>query len=635
MKKKLLYSLLGIALFAGSAQAQTTLAFEDFTNAGAPSVNDWVIVNSGDPTGTWFIANSSSLSSGSNGCIAAYGYNNLTGYTHNGLTTITSPAYSTLGSDVVFLEFEHFHNIYQNSSSRRIYISTDNSTWSKVYDKQEAAAAGIELVDVTAEAANQATVYIRFEYASIGDQYWVVDAIKLIEPVSNNMNLLGLDVTSYLPINTSTPLSMSVKNMGSATVTEFEVSTSINGGTPVVETVSGKSISPLATANINVPTPINIADAGFYTIDVEITSVNTLVDADLTDNDATIKAVLYNSQTAVERRPLYEVFTSSTCAPCTPGNINFHEIVDPKDQSEFVQIKYQQNFPPPGDGYVTAESTSRRGYYNVNSIPRMEIDGGWDQNAASFTEGLYASALTLPGVFGMDSEHTIDVGTQTVNYSVNVTPTFNVSDGDATLHIAIVEKKTVNNVGNNGETEFFHVMKKMIPGVNGQGLNNVVAGQDIEISGSYTFPGNYRDPANASNPINVATEHSVEEFEDLTVVSWIQYNGTKQVLQADNSKELSSSILMLETAKVSDLKLFPNPADEFMTATFTMENKAKVDVNIINNATGQVVRAKSLQLFAGNSVVEFNTADLANGIYTLSVVAEGKVIASQNAVITH
>jgi hypothetical protein len=634
MKRKLLYSLLGIALCVGTTQAQTTLAFEDFTDNGEPSINDWVIANSGDPTGTWFRATSTSLSSSDNGCVAAYGFNTETGNTHDGSSTITSPAYSTLGSDVVFLEFEHLHSIYQNSSYRRVYVSTDSTTWSKVYEKQEAADPSIELVDVTAELANQAKVYIRFEYASIGDQYWLIDAIKLIEPVANNLSLNGLSVPGFVGINTPTTLSLNISNLGSSDVTEFEVSTSINGGTPLVETIANVSIPSLSSTTLNVPTPVSISASGFYSIEVEITSVNTLVDADLSNNVLTAKTVVYNPETSVSRVPLFEVFTSSTCGPCLAGNNQLHGIIDPKDQSEFVQIKFQQDFPGVGDGYVTTEALARRAYYLVNSIPRMEIDGGWDQNAASFTNNLYNSSLAVPAVFGMVGEHSIDVETQTVNYSVNVTPTFDAQDGDATLYIAIVEKRTVNNVGNNGETEFFYVMKKMIQGANGQPLNNVVTGQDIEISGSYTFPGNYRDPANANNPINLATEHSVEEFDDLTVVSWIQYDPTKQVLQANNSDN-TISIQVLETAKVSDLKLFPNPADEFMTATFTMENKAKVELNIINNATGQVVRTKSLQLYAGNATVEFNTTDLANGIYTLSVMAEGKVIASQNAVITH
>merc|ERR1711974_64907 len=97
-----------------------------------------------------------------------------------------------------------------------------------------------------------------------------------------------------------------------------------------------------------------------------------------------------------------------TCAPCRPGNENYHSIVDNLDKDSYVSIKYQQNFPGTGDPYATAESIARRGYYSINSIPRMEANGGWDQNATSFTNNLHNQFSELPAVATMDGEYTVD-----------------------------------------------------------------------------------------------------------------------------------------------------------------------------------------------------------------------------------
>jgi hypothetical protein len=67
------------------------------------------------------------------------------------------------------------------------------------------------------------------------------------------------------------------------------------------------------------------------------------------------------------------------------------------------------------------------------------------------------------------------------------------------------------------------------------------------VSLTYTFNGNYRLPSNgqAANIIDNSTEHSVEEFGDLAMLSWIQSpNGDKQVYQAIN---LTKSTLQVFT----------------------------------------------------------------------------------------
>src|SRR5690606_30829799 len=137
-----------------------------------------------------------------------------------------------------------------------------------------------------------------------------------------------------------------------------------------------------------------------------------------------------------------------------------------------------------------------------------------------------------PAFMGIVSKMTVTG--QKCDISVDIYPIENNSSPGLRLYTAIVEKYTDNNVATNGEVDFYDVMKKMVPDINGQLIGPFTKGVPVFKTMSYTFNGAYRLPPNglAGNRINHASEHSVEEFSDLSVVAWIQDPATKKVLQS-------------------------------------------------------------------------------------------------------
>jgi len=75
-------------------------------------------------------------------------------------------------------------------------------------------------------------------------------------------------------------------------------------------------------------------------------------------------------------------------------------------------------------------------------------------------------------------------------------------------------------------------MKKMLPSGSGNYLGAMSENTPVSINKSHTFQGTYALPPDAGSPTNHSTEHSVEEFEDLMVLVWVQDNTTKKVLQS-------------------------------------------------------------------------------------------------------
>jgi hypothetical protein len=434
----------------------------------------------------------------------------------------------------------------------------------------------------------------------------------------------SVDMDKYLKIGDA-PFAIkgTVTNLGSETITSFDANYKINGGTAVIQSISGVSIAPLAEYQFTTSANWTPSVTGPYDIEIYASNLNGNADQS-TANDMAMGNVIVVDQTT-DRYPLYEVFTSSTCAPCLAGNQNFHSVVAGKE-GEFVEIKYQQNFPGTGDPYCTAEALNRRNYYAVNSIPRMEIDGGWDQNASSFTGGIHTDSRNVPAFLVLNSTHKIDVPNQTVTVDVDYEALADFPSAQNVLHVAIVEKKTTKNIKTNGETEFLYVMKKMLPNDNGTTLGAIANGATDSKNLSFTFAGDYRLPADgqAASYINDATEHSVEEFNDLTVVAWVQDNATKEVLNSVNS-ELSEFVSVNETSvDAKGLKLYPNPTNGNLFVELNAEVAGVTNIKVID-PIGKLVKAQSFNTTSGAQQLQLDLEGTPAGMYFLTVEENGNI----------
>lgn len=324
------------------------------------------------------------------------------------------------------------------------------------------------------------------------------------------------------------------------------------------------------------------------------------------------------------RVTMLETFTSSTCGPCNPGNVNLEGLLaNAQNDGKQVSLKYQMDWPGNGDPYFTGEGDVRRGVYSVSGIPETRVDGVDGYNTGSLTQANLNSAYAVNAKATIDAFYSINETTKTVDVSITVTPTVNTPPG-VRLYIAIFEYQTDNNVESNGETLFFHVMKKMLPDASGTVLSPMTVGQTYEYSGSYTFQGNYFLPANANDPIDHAIEHSVEEFADLGVAVWLQQLSTREVYQAEYA-QLSSAGLDESANVIAAAKIYPNPASDNAKIAIQLVQSQDVMVDIVD-MTGKVVYSASLiNVEAGRTEHDLNISGLENGIYTVRLSANGSV----------
>jgi hypothetical protein len=248
-------------------------------------------------------------------------------------------------------------------------------------------------------------------------------------------------------------------------------------------------------------------------------------------------------------------------------------------------------------------------------VPNAQIDGGWNGHAGQITQPILNQFKAVPSFINLAGYYTVDATAQKVDMVINTTPLVSTSKA-LSLQVAIYEKSTSQNAKSNGETTFYHVMKKMVPSEAGTTLTNLTDGVMQTANLSYTFNGSYTLPANATAPVNHASAHTVEDFSDLGVMVWIQDMATKEVYQ---SVDLTQSGIGTGEQGLGSVRVFPNPTSDLVRVDLSGVTGA-CTYRLVN-ALGQVVAAGTAQ---GGAEFTLSVAQWTSGLYFVQVEAEGR-----------
>ena len=445
----------------------------------------------------------------------------------------------------------------------------------------------------------------------VGGPYVPIEA-NITCSTPSALDMKGVDMTTPSTIilaNGPVTVSGKLQNMGTTTVTSMDVNYSVDGGATVTESLSGLSLATGDYYDFNHGTTWSPTAAGVYDIAVWATNINGASDMNTANDMVSGQVTVYDNATI--KRPMLESFTSSTCGPCVAGNVNVASVLTAYSDDQYSLLKYQMSWPGSGDPYYTLEGGDRRTYYNVNAVPDFILDGNvWQGNSSSLLNSQVDAVLANPAFAEISSYFTVTG--QTVDITVSINPIGDFANS-LTLYTAIYEIKTYNNVGSNGETEFGNVMKKMVPGSMGFALPTLQTGVTVVENFSHTFQGSYTLPPDANSPIDHTTQHSIEDFNNLGVVTWIQDDATKEVIQSTVSSISGTNVEELSTTK---LMLFPNPAEN--TATVAFEGLEGSDIKIdLYNLLGELVFTGNHTSASNFDYYNIDVTTLNNGIYNL------------------
>ena len=184
---------------------------------------------------------------------------------------LKTPAINCSSNASVFLSFNEYFLQYAISIGL-VSVSTDGTTWTDVYHAETGLGQNQTLgnphavqIDISSIAANQATVYVRFKWTGDYDWYWMIDDVTLYEPSGVDVSINGIDDISSCTLNGAASITVAVVNK-LTTVSNIPVSYSINGGTPVTETIAGP-MNPLDTVIYTFTATANLGTLGTYTIE--------------------------------------------------------------------------------------------------------------------------------------------------------------------------------------------------------------------------------------------------------------------------------------------------------------------------------------------------------------------------------
>lgn len=513
MKKLFLFTAFCL-MFATANFAQTLLT-EDFSDGVPPT--DWTI---DDHSANW--GASMTANAGGSSPEAKFHWSPE----FNGTSRLISPQVDLTGVTTLRIEFKHAIDDYSGGYTIGVGTTSQASTgWNEVWS--EVVSGAVSATTINVEIDNNDVGQSDFQFCLFfdGNSYnindWYIDNVRLYAPFQLDAAMTSLDITPYVePMMVD--ISGTIMNDGFDEVTSLDINWQANNGTVYTTALSGLGLAMGDTYDFTADDQLDVA-VGEYVVDVWLSNVNGNGDDNNPDNDLQQTTVQGVSGTTTAR-PLFEEFTSSTCGPCASFNQSFFNNFLDENADDLAVIKYQMNWPGSGDPYYTEEGGVRRIFYGVNAVPDLFLDGMPVATDGGAVSTAYDAALNAPAFMEISAQHAM-VGTE-ISVDVEVTPYANFND--FTVHVVVLENMTVNNVGGNGETEFHYVMMKMLPDAEGTTVN-------LEEGVTYS----QSETADLSGTF-------IEEFDDLSVVVFVQNNATYEIFQSawsvDNSTPVAPSV---------------------------------------------------------------------------------------------
>jgi len=270
----------------------------------------------------------------------------------------------------------------------------------------------------------------------------------------------------------------------------------------------------------------------------------------------------YNKLSVVER------FTNWGCGPCAALNNAWYNATTASliNSGSITHIVYNVDWPSDNDPMYllnSADNNMRRGYYGVNAVPWIEING----SQVNTTEAAFMNAVNngnaefapfnivlTPERF---SNNVINVHVKIIRDPTDVT-TF----GDVKLRVALTEKSVdFGYPSPNGETIFFSVCRKMLP--DGHGINFTIPapGDSTELDLMYIPTTEFSQAVN---------------FDSIRVVAFIQSDDTKETYQSTMTDLVASNNVNAAFQVEENLGASP------FTVQFTDYSTATDTTNIIS-----------------------------------------------------
>jgi hypothetical protein len=483
-----------------------------------------------------------------------------------GTSRLISPSVDLTGKTSIKLSFKHFYDWYDNGPKIGVATRSNNGAWNVVWETAPSGNVGPQQKDFDINNGDVGSSTFQLCFYITGNlynvDYWYIDNILLFVPLNLDAGILR--ITTPLYFSDPAPVTGTILNFGTTTISTAEINWQLDGGTVFTSTFTGLSLPTLGTYDFSCSDLVT-APIGAHVLTAWINKINGNSDND--DGNDTLEKTVNNVCHIISQVPIFEEFTSSTCDPCAAFNTDFVPWCQ-SNENQITLVKYQMNWPGAGDPYYTAEGEVRKTYYDVGWVPWLETNGTFVNNDMESVQDAYDKAITKPGLMDIAASHSLS-GT-TINVTASILPFYSFSN--MKVHIIVFEHVTTQNATTNGETEFHHVMMKMMPDANGTTVNF-----------------SDRVPYTLTLSTDLAGTN-IEEYSDLGILVLVQDFASKEIYQSAYS---SPDVNYNNDAHLSGIEVNGSAIPGFDPNIFTYNYTIPVGTVMVPDVSGIPADVKS------------------------------------------
>lgn len=619
--------------------AQTfTQDFESTTIPALPS--GWTQHSPGASTG-WITGTNGTIAGGYFTPIAAHtkfaAVNDANDTGKNANDTLFSQTFSLVSVSNAFLSYDQlFYGFYYTSGSPKetanVLVSTDGgATWTSLHTISGYGVWNTDYVSLQSYSGSS-TVKVAFVYSDQGAGKLLggiaIDNVKVFSAPSSDLGLTSVSFTTnagivpssanYAATGATVGFSGVVYNASAATYTTFTVMASLNGGvpTPLVITPTS-SILPYTYyswtgGSVTLPSAKQVNTLKTWVIAPG--DINPLNDT----NTVTINTIdfLPNKKIAVEEA------TGTWCGWCVRGIVFLDSMA--KTHPGAMSLIAVHNADPmvvsAYDSWMGTElHAAGTGYPSIVVDRRQTLD----------PSSLFAVLDQEGNYFGYAD---ITLGTPTVtshnNFSVPVTvkPSIDLS-GDYRVVLVLTEdglsgtddathKWSQHNYYSGGGYGAMGGFETLKPDVVGQVYNHVARSISPSVTGTSGVLPASMSAGSTYDATLTATLTDGWVSANMHAVVMLIRNSDGQVLNTQ-STTVPLGVTNV-TAGINAVRLFPNPANEQSTLTFSLQESSNVQITV-TDVVGRTVYTAAQQMAAGNQQLTIPTANLTPGLYNVKL----------------
>lgn len=472
--------------------------------------------------------------------------------------------------------------------------------------------------------------------------YWVDDVSYNVVPytlpsVNAGENLISTTNTVVGQnglVGQNRNLSVSVRNLGTSTINSFDLAVDLNGGTPVVQNVTGLSLASLATTQVNITTPFALV-SGANTFRAIVSNVNGAgPDGDATDD--TIMKTITPVAPAAGKMVVAEEATGTWCQWCPRGAVYMDAMASQYD-GYFAGIAVHNSDPMTVTNYDAAIGGLIGGYPSALVDREPEID------PSGLEDGFLARIQVAPKAFLVNGA-TYNSSTRELKVSITTTIQQNIS-GNYKIACVLTEDDVTGTgstwsqanaysggaAGPMGGFEslgnpvsytlmhYNHVARIISPDFGGQANafgTSATVGQIFTHTFTYTLPATWDETQIHIVGIFIDPAGLIDNAASATISEAVATGYT-------SGTEVGTVGVNELTAPDAQVAIYPNPANTNANITLNLQQSAAVQVAIYA-VNGTLVAKKDYGMLSGGMLLPVDLNSYETGMYFVHVSIDGK-----------